>query len=113
MHAHKDTRKDTESHRARHDNNKKKKVHTQAARQTQTLRKHTITQPPSLFPHSLTEPGSAEALTNIFTVEGQCLVQTVRQHILLRIESPLLSLPNKYVGGGVGRGGGGVWEEME
>ncbi len=52
-------------------------VHTQAARQTQTVRKHTIAQPPSLFPLKTdrqTEPGSAEALTSIFycrrTVSG-------------------------------------------
>ena len=82
---------------------------------SQTIRKHTIAQPPSLPPVRQTEPGSAEALTSVFTVEGQCLLQTVRQHILLHIESPLFSLPNKYVGGGVGgRGGGGAaGEEME
>lgn len=81
-------------------------VHTQAARQT--VRKHTIAQPPSLFPLRQTEPGPAEALMSVFTVEGQCLVQTVRQHILLHIVSPLLSLPNKYLGGRV-EGGGEVW----
>lgn len=44
-----------------------------------------------------------------FTVEGQHLLQTSRQHIILHTESSLLSMPNKYVSGGEG----GVWEEMK
>lgn len=55
----------------------------QADEQTQTVRKHTITQPP--FPFSSqrerqtdrqTEPSSSEAFTSAFTVEGQFLVQS-------------------------------------
>lgn len=38
--------------------------------------------------------------------------QAVRQHILVHIERPLLSSPNKYVGRGAG-GEGRAWEETE
>lgn len=103
MHAHKGTRKATDSGT---------QMRVQVARRTQAVGKHTTTQPPSLFPLRQTEPGSAEALTSVFTAEGQCLVRTVRQHILLHTDRSLLSLPNKYVCGGVG-GEGGAWEEIE
>ncbi len=64
MQAYKGTREATESHKARHTHTHKKKsetqmqVHTQAARLTQTVKKHTVTLPFSL---RQTEPGSAEA----------------------------------------------------
>ena len=86
VHIHTDG-KATESHKPRH---RCKFTYKRPDKLKLFSRKHTITQTPSPLPLRQAEPGSAEASTSVFTVEGQCLVQRVRQHILLHIESTVI-----------------------